>query len=250
MNKTRIDTFFEQFNISAYKVLASVLPYGTPLPVAWLTMRSAESFLGFAGWISFIFVFCLEGLGLWFTSLFVDSIIDVIRSRNIKTLGLVALFGAVVFVYVYILVNLNVTLKSSSADYNPALAQVITLLCYLPLLSGVGNAYYKWQLEQRAKSEIQAEKQEEKEYKIRQEKREDKIKSKMIERGMNPMLTQYQLDSPTPLPAMRENKKKDDWRLLTYEEKREVIHVLKIPEIMEKYGVGRATAYNWKSKKI
>ena len=135
MNRNSIDNFFERFNISAYKLLASVLPYGTPLPVAWLTMKSAETFLGFDGWISFIFVFCLEGLGLWFTSLFVDAVIDAIKSRNIKTLGLVALFGAVVVAYVYLLVNLNVTLKSNTENYNPALYKVITLLCYLPLLS-------------------------------------------------------------------------------------------------------------------
>lgn len=251
MSKTRIDTFFEQFNISAYKILASLLPYSTPLPVAWLTMTSAQTFLGFASWVAFIFVFGLEGMGLWFTGLFVDSVIDVIRSRNSKTLFLVGLFGAVVLVYIYLLVNLNVTLKIASGDSNPALERVITLLCFLPLLTGVGNGYYKWKLEQRDENREKEQILADKEERIRQEKREDKLKLRMVDRGMNPV-TQYQSVAPSVVPtkAVNDSRKKDDWRLLTYEEKREVKYVLKPDEIMKKYGVGRATAYNWKSKTI
>lgn len=248
VNRNSIDSFFERFNISAYKVLASVLPYSTPLPVAMLTMTSTQTFLGFAPWVSFIFVFGLEGMGIWFTSLFVDSIIDLIRSRNSKTIFLVALFGLVVLIYIYLLVNLNVTLKMASGESNPALERVITLLCFLPLLTGVGNGYYKWKLEQRDELKEKEQVLSVKEDKIRQEKREDKVKLRMIDRGMNPV-TQYQSTVASTLPV-RETTKKDDWRLLSSEEKREVVHVLTPAEIVKKYGVGRATAYNWKSKTI
>lgn len=236
---------FEKFNPALFKFLAAVLPYSTPFPVAWLTMKSAETFLGFTPLVAFTFVFGLEGMGLWFTSLFVDSIIDVIRSRNSKTMVLVLLFGLVVSAYVFLLVNLNVTLKSSTGDSNPALERVITLLCFLPLLTGVGNGYYKWKLEQTAKDEINFQKREEREDAIRKENNELKLKSKMIKNGMNPLLqpvTQYQSSTPSVV----ETGKKGDWRLLSPQERHEVKYVLSPKEIMKKYPVSKATAYNWK----
>lgn len=242
---------FEKFNPAAFRFLAAVLPYSTPFPVAWLTMKSAEEFLAFTPAVAFIFVFGLEGMGLWFTSLFVDSVIETIRSRNSKTVFLVLLFAVVVFAYIAVLVSLNVTLKAATGDINLALQRVITLLCFLPLLTGVGNGYYKWKLEHGIEMKTLAAHDDEKEEKIRQENNELKIKKAMLKQGMNPLASPV---SPTPVPAVQEPqrtaKKKDDWRLLTVEEKREVVHVLTIQEIMKKYGVGRATSYNWKSKTV
>ena len=143
---------FEKFNPAAFRFLAAILPYTTPFPVAWLTMRSTEQFLNFTPGVAFAFVFGLEGMGLWFTSLFVDAVIDWIGSRNTKTSVLVLLFALVVGAYVYLLVNLNVTLKIGESDTNATLQRVITLLCFLPLLTGVGNGYYKWKLEQESKT--------------------------------------------------------------------------------------------------
>lgn len=241
---------FEKFNPAAFKFLAAILPYSTPFPVAWLTMRSAERFLEFDPIVAFIFVFGLEGMGLWFTSLFVDSIIDVIRSRNPKTIALVVLFGLVVFAYVFLLVNLNVTLKASSGEPNPTLEKVITLLCFLPLLTGVGNGYYKWKLEQESKEEVKLERADIKEKEIRHERNEFKLRRAMVERGMNPLaqVTQYQSSTPDQTPDPKE-RKKDDWRLLSQQERYEIVHILTPEQITKKYPVSRATAYNWKAKK-
>lgn len=236
---------FEKFNPAAFKFLAAILPYSTPFPVAWLTMRSAEAFLGFDPVVAFIFVFGLEGMGLWFTSLFVDAVIDVIRSRNVKTVLLVLLFGLVVAAYVFLLVNLNVTLKASTGEPNPSLERVITLLCFLPLLTGVGNGYYKWKLEMEDKDKKAKEFETSKEERRHQEKREDRLKGKMIKQGMNPMapVVQYQSDTVSTIPA----QKRGDWRLLTHEQRRKVKYTMTPPEIMKEFGVSRATAYNWKS---
>ncbi len=240
---------FEKFNPAAFRFLAAVLPYSTPFPVAWLTMRSAEVFLDFDPWVAFIFVFGLEGMGLWFTSLFVDSIIDVIRSRNLKTLALVALFGLVVFAYVYLLVNLNVTLKASSGESNPALEQVITLLCFLPLLTGVGNGYYKWKIEQNDKLEEKEEQTLIREENIRHENNELKLKRAMVKQGMNPLVT-YNYETASPTPQEKTPHRRGDWRLLSNEERYEVVHLLTVPQIMEKYNLAESTAYLWKSKKL
>lgn len=165
---------FEKFNPSAYRFLAAVLPYLTPLPVAWLTADSASEFLNFPPNISFVFVFALEGIGLWFTSLLVDAIVDWVRSRNWKTFAIILMFGIVVTVYVTILVDLNVTLENAVGNGNPALSRIITLMCYLPLITGVGNGYYKLKLEHRTETERARQEANELAERVRQEKRQDK----------------------------------------------------------------------------
>lgn len=236
---------FEVFNPAAFRFLAAFLPYLTPFPVAWLTMKSAEVFLNFTPGVAFAFVFGLEGMGLWFTSLLVESFIAWIRSRNAKTFGLVILFSLVVGAYVFLLINLNVTLKGGN---DPVLQDVITLLCFLPLLSGIGNGYYKWSLEQKTEVKHEKSKQEELEERRHQEKRQDKREARMLKAGISP-ITQYQSTVQAP-PETIKKEKKDDWRLLSAQEKYEVRHVLSPEEIMSKFGVSRATAYNWKSKTV
>lgn len=151
----------ERFNPSAFRFLAASLPYLTPVPVAWLTAHSAARFLNFDPTVAFIFVFSLEGIGLWFTSLLVDSIVDWVRSKNWKALVPVILFACTVASYVYLLVNLNVTLEQASGSSNPILSKVITLMCFLPLITGVGNGYYKLKLDYKTDLEKSQQRQEE-----------------------------------------------------------------------------------------
>lgn len=174
---------FERINPSVYRFLAAVLPYATPFPVAWLTSHSASEFLGFPPNISVIFVFALEGIGLWFTGLLVDAVVDWIRSRNWKTGTLVIVFGAVVSVYAYLLVNLNVTLETAYGDSNPTLSKIITMMCLLPLLTGVGNGYYKLKLEHKSKELESLDYQRKLAEKVRQESREDKNERWKLKHG-------------------------------------------------------------------
>jgi hypothetical protein len=137
----------ERFNPAAFRFLSASLPYLTPVPVAWLTSQSAATFLHFNPQVAFIFVFSLEGIGLWFTSLLVDSVVDWVRSKNWKSFVPVVMFAIAVVAYVYLLVNLNVTLESASGNSSPVLSKVITLMCFLPLITGIGNGYYKLKLD-------------------------------------------------------------------------------------------------------
>ena len=166
---------FERFTPSAFRFLAAVLPYLTPVPVAWLTADSAAKFLNFPAGIAAVFVFALEGIGLWFTTLFVDSVVDWVRSRNVKTFAVVLMFAVTVAAYVMLLVDLNVTLERAVGQTNPAISRVITLLCFLPLLTGVGNGYYKLKLEY--KTEVQLAKQHDMEIRerVREEARQDRM---------------------------------------------------------------------------
>lgn len=90
-----------------------------------------------------------------------------------------------------------------------------------------------------------------KETTLRQEKSDYRLKKAMIDKGMNPLtpMTQYQSNTPDQVQTPKQ-RKKDDWRLLTQEERYEVVHILTVPQIMKKYPIGESTAYAWKAKKL
>lgn len=234
---------FEKFNPSAYRFLGATLPYLTPLPVAWLTANSAEKFLNFTPTIAFIFVFVLEGIGLWFTSLLVDGVVDWIRSRNWKTGAIVVVLGLAVMAYIYLLVSLNVLLEDNT---NPVRAQVITLLCFLPLISGIGNGYYKLKLKSETVAENSVRYEQEKEERIRKEKNDLKLAGKLIKAGIDPRqgIQQYQSTAPSVVA----NTPKGDWRLLDEKDRNRCRHQLSTSEIMSEFHVSRATAFEWKKK--
>lgn len=236
---------FEKFNPSAFRFLGAALPYLTPLPVAWLTSQRAEEFLGFTPGIAFVFVFSLEGIGLWFTSMLVDSVVDWIRSKNWKSASIVAVLGVAVISYVWLLVSLNVLLESTSAEATSVYKQVVTLLCFLPLISGIGNGYYKLKLKADTVSEEAQQYSRKVAEQERQDKKEARLQSKLIKAGFDPrQVAQTQVMQST----VAQVQMKGDWRLLSEREKNEVRNNLSVPEIMERYGVGRSTAFEWKKK--
>ena len=239
---------FELANPALFRFLAAFLPYSTPIPVAVMTSKNASDFLGFDPWVAFVFVFGLEGMGLWFTSMFVDSIVKWIRSRNWKTFVIVALFGAVVSAYVYLLVSLNVTLEQASGSISAEYSRIITLLCFLPLLSGIGNGYYKLDLESKSKHDKDIEYQREAEERDKDRKSKERISKSAFKYGQPDPFSQpaqvYQQVAPVA------NQKKSDWRKLTPDEKHEVKYVLSIEDMLAKYDISRATAYAWKKNKV
>lgn len=83
----------------------------------------------------------------------------------------------------------------------------------------------------------------------RTEKEEYRLRGKMVKNGMNPLQT-YAVDTVSVSTPETSRRRDVDWRTLTYEQKMEVVHVLSIPQIMEKYGKAESTAYLWKSKKL
>lgn len=246
---------FERFNPSAFRFLAAVLPYLTPFPVAWLTAHSASDFLDFTPTVAFIFVFALEGIGLWFTSLLVDAVVDWIRSRNIKTFSLVGIFALVVFVYISILVTLNVTLEASVGNSNPSLSKVITLLCYLPLLTGIGNGYYKLKLEGRRYQELSKREETLLAEKIRQENRQDRMERYKIKHGNlpSPSQTFQQVSGNFPHQEETFQKLSSDWRKVSSNLPDELVSFIAnnepkeiVPEL-SKYGIELSprSASNW-----
>ena len=236
---------FERFNPAAFRFLAAFLPYLSPLPVAWITQRSAGTYLGFSPTIGFIFVFTLEGIGLWFTSLLVDSIVDWIKSKNKNSFVITVVLSFAVLAYITILIILNVLLESSTDGYTATYGTVVGLLCLLPLITGIGNGYYKFQLRSTNTMESDREFQRNLDERIRQEKREDRIKSKLIKAGINPLSTPQIYQKETELV---DSSAKGDWRLLSHSERERVRTTMSISEIISKHNVSRSTAFEWKRK--
>ena len=182
---------FETASPSVFSMLATLLPYLSPLPIAILTAASATAYLGMKPITAGVFVFVLEGLGLWVTTVFVDTIVQYIRSKNPKTLFMVFALLIVLIIYVTILINLNVYLKMAVENVSATYIRIITLMCFLPLISGFMNGYWKLQLEHKTETEIAQQRDMELQERIRQDKRHDGMEKYRIKHGYGTSKSNY-----------------------------------------------------------
>lgn len=180
---------FERLSPALFKMLSAVLPYTTPLPVAYMTADSAAKFLGMDVYIAGILVFGLEGVGVWVTSELVDSFVEAVRSRNKKAWGVVAFLSTIVIAYISILITLNVVLEQQVNHRGGAYAVVLTLICLMPLISGSMNGYRKTKLEIKTNMTLQKEHQEQLDAQIRAEQVDFKLKKAALKQGFNPFAT-------------------------------------------------------------
>ena len=175
---------------SIFAFIETTLPYSTPSPIAIITMTSAGTFFGLKGFGAFLFVYSLEGIGLVATSKLVETIVEFIRGRNLKTAIMIAVLVVVVYFYITILVSLNVKIHTEYEDVN--FSQALTLICYLPLIAGVLNGLGQ------VKNDYLRSQQELKELEERrhQEKRHDTLEMRRL---------RYQ--QTTPLPQTPDTRK-------------------------------------------
>jgi hypothetical protein len=201
---------FERLSPAMFRMLSTVLPYITPLPVAWLTAHSATEFLGFPPAISVVFVVMLEGLGLWATTELVDAFVEAVRSPNWKSWGVVAFLVMVVGAYVSLLINLNVTLEKATGNNNPVYSYILTLICFLPMIAGSLNGYRKVKLERKTEMQIAKENQDARDAQIRQENMDFKLKKAALKAGHNIFAPQpvQTLALDTPQVQVKEAKEK------------------------------------------
>jgi len=234
---------FETATPSVFAVLAAILPYLSPFPIAFYTASKAEIYLGFTPVVAGIFVFVLEGLGVWSTTAFVDSIVDFIRSRNGKTVFMVIFLGLVVTAYLVILVNLNVRLEKALGEISEELATIITLICFLPALSGVMNGIWKLKLEH--KTEVQKTKDlEESHYQQHQEE----LNARWRLRNGYALDTQNYTEN-TQVPVKEDVKRfdlrNDEGKL---HKDKHFILTASVSDVCKKYNVSRKTVYNWRER--
>src|SRR6185295_7242562 len=97
-------------NPSLFSLIAVLLPYAIPLPVALMTAKSAQHFFAWGVRESYVLGFGLEGLGLLVWVKLADSIVIGVNSANEKIENYVRFLWGAAIAYEILLVSINVIL--------------------------------------------------------------------------------------------------------------------------------------------
>lgn len=164
-------------NPSLFALVATLLPFALPLPVAFMTSHSARTFFNWDPWAANVLGFGLEGLGLLVWVKLVDAYIASINTPNEKAENFVGFLAGVAIVYEALLVLINVVLAlKDGAD--GMYAMVLFLVCLLPALSAATYGIHRREtmhaLDREAKARAE---QKEKE---RQEKRQERKEAREL----------------------------------------------------------------------
>lgn len=162
-------------NPSLFALVATLLPFALPLPVAFMTSHSAREFFNWDPWAANVLGFGLEGLGLLVWVKLVDAIIASVQNKNIE--NYVTFLWTVAIAYEAVLILVNVILALSEG-VSLIFALALLLICFLPALSaamyGLHRKETMSQLE-RERKEIQEQKERE-----RQERRQDRKEAQAL----------------------------------------------------------------------
>lgn len=223
-----------------------MLPIIVPITPAWITATSIMKYMDFPYQVGIIIGISVEMLGYGGLITLLSVITDWIRVRTKESLSLVFLIGAGYLIYILSLLSINVILDADAGNKWSHVLVMALLTVGLSIAAGIFNGY-RISTKQRTEAEDKRRKEElEIEERKRKEENEFKLeKLRIKQQGKQPAnATSFASD------VHQVKVQKSDWRTLTESERREVINVLSVDEIMHKYGVGRSTAFGWKSKKI
>src|SRR5687768_6150888 len=95
---------------SMFALVATILPYALPLPVAFATAHSAQTFFGWEPWAAWTLGLGLEGLGLLVWVRLADAIVGTVKTTNEKVENVITLLWCVAIAYEAVLVLINVIL--------------------------------------------------------------------------------------------------------------------------------------------
>lgn len=212
---------------------AALSPMIAPMAMAAMSAINLQKHFQLLSWQSWLLAISLEVVGfpLWVfvtESIFVDGWKGTTRQYWLA--------GSVT-VYELVILTVNAILTAN----NFADLMILAFLCLLPALCGVAFSYSN----RKNDAVIKQEQDEMKEAQLRAESMEFKLKKSAMKQGLynpygQPMATLNQDVPQVKLPS------KGDWRNLTADERHEVIHVLSVTDITNKYGVSRSTAFAWK----
>lgn len=156
---------------SFFGLVAVILPFLTPMPVAYMSARSAMHFFQWDASMAWVLAISVEGLGLIAWVATVEAFLEHTKSGDRRVAKVVWVFGGIAAVYEILLVTLNVGLTlSEGAD--ALYAFVLFLIVCFPAMSAFYYGYNKRLAEARINAK-EAERRAEAE-RIRQEKRQDR----------------------------------------------------------------------------
>ena len=176
----KLTEIIESANESVWSFAAVILPYIAPITTTALTTVSLSKRLQLDFRISVLFASVLELVGVLVTSFFVHALLGYIKSRNPKVIGMLWFLGGINLAYILSLLSINALLSYLNGE-NWGNTLIISILCLIPLMSSALYGYYKLIVENKYEKIGEKELAE----KIRQEKREDRLKTKALKNGIN-----------------------------------------------------------------
>lgn len=192
-------------NPSLFALVATLLPFALPLPVAFMTAHSAQHFFKWDPWAARVLGFGLEGLGLLAWVKLVDSVLDHVKSNNEKVSNVVFMYGLVAFVYEILLLFVNVVLaQQEGADWRYIV--VLACVCLLPALSAMLYGHQRRMVEAQLEHEHQ-EKRAEAE-RLRQERRQDRKEATELKLKYAADTSRAELEQPNGTGKFRRGKPK------------------------------------------
>lgn len=164
-----IKNAIDHANPSLFALIATLLPFALPLPVAFMTAHSAKVFFGWDTWAANVLGFGLEGLGLLAWVKLVDAVLE--KKPNEKITPAIWMYGGVSLVYEVLLIFINAVFawqEGAAWDF----VIVLVCVCILPALSAMLYGHQRRTVE----SLLERERQEAKEAaeRQRQERRQDR----------------------------------------------------------------------------
>lgn len=161
-------------NPSLFALVATLLPFVLPLPVAFMTAHSAKTFFEWDMWAANVLGFGLEGLGLLAWVKLVDAVLDYVRSDNAKLPAVIWMYAGVALVYETLLIFVNAVFAwQDGARWDYVI--ILVCVCLLPALSAMLYGHQRSTVE----GKLEQERQEAKELDERrhQEKRQDRMQT-------------------------------------------------------------------------
>lgn len=164
-----IKNAIDHANPSLFALIATLLPFVLPLPVAFMSAHSVKMFFGWDTWAANVLGFGLEGLGLLAWVKLVDAVLE--KKPAEKITPAIWMYGAVSLVYEVLLIFVNAVFawqEGAQWDY----VIVLICVCILPALSAMLYGHQRRTVE----SLLERERQEAKEAaeRQRQERRQDR----------------------------------------------------------------------------
>jgi len=147
--------------------VSAFLPILMPMPIATMTANSLERYLGWDNWQAVVMAIALEGAGfvLWVT------LTETLMRDSWQGTVMQYFFGVAAIIYQLLLIAINTVLAWEDGVSQNYVATLF-LMSFLPALSSIAYGYRNQGNEQRL--EEQKREQAEREYQIRQEKRQDR----------------------------------------------------------------------------
>lgn len=250
-NRTRNTNWLANFFYWVYEVLkaadepiflviAVLLPFVAPLLPALITSDNLQKFMGFPPSWQWIGVITFEFIGILGAIAMVRAAMALSQNTDEKKTSALqwnrSFFLGVYLIYLFSLIVSNLVVEIAN---NTPVWRVLVTACFtigVSIAAAMLNA-----------SRIYEREESKERYSLRQERREDRLKAKALEAGINIFSAQEQ-SRQFGADTSQAKPQKSDWRLLTDQEKHEVRNVLTVEEIMQKYPIRRSTAFGWKSK--